>query len=314
MAKEILIYSPIFDFVAENFISQLNDSDGKDVTVRVNSPGGSVFAGWGMIAKSQEHQGNITVKVDGNASSMAAIFLLFHKNVEALNVTTFTLHRASVPFPTDEEKKQLKGINADIRRAFEAKLNIAELENISGVLIDDFFNSEEVIDINLNALQAKQIGLIDTINEMDASAFDVLSKQIAAISNKEIKKNKQVKTKTNIKMDIKALKSDHPALFAEVVALGEQKGVSAERDRVGAWMAFGDVDFQAVTKGIKDGEDLTATATAELSRKSFAAQAIADIESDNAEEVETEQESEIDEPTAVDKFMTAVVESRKTIK
>ena len=311
MAKEILIYSPIFDFVAENFISQLNDVDGKDVTVRVNSPGGSVFAGWGMVAKSKEHNGNVTVKVDGNASSMAAIFLLFHENVEALNVSTFTLHRASSMNPTLDQSKELKAINADIRRAFEAKLNIAELENISGVLIDDFFNSEDPIDINLNALQAKQIGLIQSINELDATAFDELSMQIAAISEKENKRNKQVKTKTNIKMDIKALKNDHPALYAEVIALGEQKGVSAERDRVGSWMAFGDVDFQAVTKGIKDGESLTATATAELSRKSFAAQAIADIASDNADEQETEKEDTGDEPTAVDAFMSEFHESRK---
>tara|TARA_R110002167_G_scaffold110087_4_gene280334 strand:+ start:1422 stop:2360 length:939 start_codon:yes stop_codon:yes gene_type:complete len=311
MAKEILIYSPIFDSVAENFISQLNESEGKDVTVRVNSPGGSVFAGWGMIAKSQEHTGQITVKVDGNASSMAAIFLLFHKNVEALNVSTFTLHRASMFMPSDEDKKELKAINNDIRRAFEAKLNIAELENISGVLIDDFFNSEDVIDINLNALQAKHIGLIETINELDATAFDQLSHQIAAISNKEIKKeNKQVNTKTK-KMNIEALKSEHPALYAEVLAKGNQSAVATERDRVGAWLAFGDVDFKAVSEGIKAGESLTATATAELSRKSFSAQAIADIASDNADEQETDTEGN-DEPTAVDNFMTKFDELRKT--
>jgi ATP-dependent protease ClpP protease subunit len=310
MAKEILLYSPIYDFVAENFISQLNDADGEDLTVRVNSPGGSVFAGWGMVAKSQEHKGNITVKVDGNASSMAAIFLLFHKNVEALNVSTFTLHRASSMNPTVDQSKELKAINADIKRAFEAKLDIATFENISGVLIDDFFNSEEVIDVNLNAIQARQIGLIDTINELDASAHDTLSMQIAAISKDVEKKNKQVQTKTK-KMNIEALKSEHPALFAEVLALGTASGISAERDRVGAWMAFGDVDFTAVVEGIKQGEDLSATATAELSRKSFAAQAIADIASDNADEQETEQEVNEDEPTAVDSFLSEFHESRK---
>ncbi len=311
MAKEILIYSPIYDFVAENFISQLNDANGKDVTVRVNSPGGSVFAGWGMIAKSQEYKGELKVKVDGNASSMAAIFLLFHKNVEALNVSTFTLHRASAMNPTDEQSQMLKKINGDIRRAFEAKLDIAALENMSGVLIDDFFNSDEVIDVNINALQAKQIGLIDSINELDASAMDELSMKIAAISEKENKREKQVNTKTEIKMDIKALKNDHPALYAEVVALGKKEGVASERDRVGAWMAFGDVDFQAVTKGIKEGLELSATVTAELSRKSFAAQAVAGMESDNADDQETSQESSQDEPTAVDTFMSEFHESRK---
>ena len=111
-------------------------------------------------------------------------------------------------------------------------------------------------------------------------------------------------------MDIKALKSDHPALFAEVVALGQKEGVTAERDRVGAWMAFGDVDFKAVSEGINEGASLTAKVTAELSRKSFSASAIVAIESDNAPEVETEVET-IVEPTAVDTFMVEFNESRK---
>tara|TARA_R110002012_G_scaffold93731_3_gene227411 strand:+ start:7458 stop:8393 length:936 start_codon:yes stop_codon:yes gene_type:complete len=309
MGKEILIYSPIFDSVAENFIQQFNDANGDDVTVRVNSPGGSVFAGWGMVAKSKEYKGNITVKVDGNASSMAAIFLLFHDDVQALNVSTFTLHRASAINLTIEQQKQLNSINSNIRKAFESKLNVAEFENISGVLIDDFFNSEEVIDVNLNALQAKQIGLIDSINVLDTKSFDELSSQIAAISIKKSKQNQtQIKSK---KMTIESLKSEHPSLYAKVLALGKASGITAERDRVGSWLAFGDVDFKAVSEGVKNGDDLTATATAELSRKSFSALSINDISSDGSEAVVTAPEVIAEAPNAVDAFMGEFLESRK---
>lgn len=302
MAKEILIYSPIFDFTAEEFITQLNDMNDADVTVRVNSPGGSVFAGWGMIAKSKEYKGKMTIKVDGNASSMAAIFLLFHKNVEALSVSTFTLHRASIFMPTPEDLLILDQINSDIRSAFEAKLDVAAFEKIAGVTMDEFFNSKEVIDVNINAKQAKQIGLISKINELDAQAFTELSAKIAAISFGAENTNKNNNQKPN-KMNIEQLKNEHPAVFAQVIELGKKEGIIAERDRVGSWMAFGDVDFVAVKKAIVDGDTLSQTAMAEFSRKSFAAQTIAKVEEESAGAVETESEKTT-EPTAIDVFMT----------
>ena len=74
--KQILLYNPIFSFVAEEFINAINDAGDEDITIRVNSPGGSVFAGWGMAAALSEKK-NVTVKVDGVAASMAFYLLLF---------------------------------------------------------------------------------------------------------------------------------------------------------------------------------------------------------------------------------------------
>ena len=309
MTNEILLYSPIFDFTAESFINQLNELDGEDVTVRINSPGGSVFAGWGMVAKSQEYDGNIKIKVDGNASSMAAIFLLFHKNVEALNVSKFTLHRASVSgLISDQDRELLNQINADIRVAFESKLNVEAFEKIAGVSMDDFFNSEDVIDVDINAVQAKKIGLVSKINKLEAEAYSQLNQKFAAFSTKDFgalnSNNKNKKA-----MTIDQLKAEHPAVYAQVLELGQSNGIKAERDRAGSWLAFGDVDFPSVAKGIKDGETLSQTAMAELSRKSFSAQSIAEAESESEEAVETTQE-ETTEPTAIDTFM----EEFKTLK
>jgi len=297
MANEVLIYSPIYDFTAESFIKSLNEMDGSDVTVRVNSPGGDVFAGWGMIAKSKEHEGNITVKVDGNASSMMAIFLLFHKNVEALNVSKFTLHRASAAYPSPESDKLLKQINGEIRTAFEAKLNIEKFEKMTGVTMDDFFNSSEVIDVDLNAKQAKQIGLISKINEIDVNAFNDLSIRIAAISTKQTNKN----PKKDNKMTLAQLKADHPEVYAQAV----KQGVEQEIDRVGSWLAFGDVDFQAVSTGIKEGKELSKTAMAEMSKKQFAAEAVATAAVESAPVVVTPAVP-TSEPDAKEAFLAEV--------
>lgn len=86
-------------------------------------------------------------------------------------------------------------------------------------------------------------------------------------------------------MTIQELKAAHPEAYAAAV----KEGVTAERDRVGSFLAFIDVDAEAAVKGIKDGGALTATATAEFSLKAINKQAGAKAESENAAPVTTEE-------------------------
>lgn len=300
MPNEVLIYSMIFDFTAESFINQINEFDGEDVTIRFNSPGGDVLASWGMVAKSQEHDGDILIKVDGQANSMAAIFLLFHSNVEALDVSKFTLHRAS-SFRDDEGTLKMLGeINKEIRSAFEKKLNIPEFERISGVTLDEFFNSDNVIDVNLNAKQAKKIGLISKINKVDAAEFQALDIKFAAVSATNNNKEKNIsKPKNNKTMNIEELKSKHPDVYAKVFTLGKEDGIKAESDRTGSWMVHVDANSKIVAEGIKSGDPLTATAQAELMKASFAASTVKDTEEDNAPDVDTDTPEDGGDATVV---------------
>lgn len=307
MANEVLIYSPIYDFVAEQFIKELNEAGDADLTVRVNSPGGSVFAGWGMIAKSKEYKGNIKVKVDGNASSMASVFLLFHKDVEALEVSKFTLHRASVYNPSAQDKLLLDSINSDIRKAFESKLHIPRFEQIAGCSMDEFFTSDDVIDVYINAQQAAEIGLIDKIVPMDANAFNDISMRIAAVAKKETKPKSN---KNENKMTLSELKEKHADVFAAAKAEIETAAIANERDRVNAWMEFGDVDFQAVKEGIAEGKEISRQMMAEMAKKQFVAERKADAEKESAKGVET-PEAPKDEPTAIDTFMAEVRNTKK---
>ena len=115
MSKEIYLYSQIYDFVAESIISQLEDNIGNDVVMRVASPGGNVKASYGLMAKVKEH-GNVSIKVDGHADSMAANLLLFAKKAECLDVSTFVLHRAAFYdgyIPDEIEANMLTKINKE---------------------------------------------------------------------------------------------------------------------------------------------------------------------------------------------------------
>lgn len=79
-AAEILIYDEIgpsyWGLVGADEVSEaLTQMSGKHVTVRLNSPGGSVDEGVAIYNAMRRHAGGLTVVVDGLAASMASYLL-----------------------------------------------------------------------------------------------------------------------------------------------------------------------------------------------------------------------------------------------
>lgn len=280
MAKELYLYSPIYSFTAEELISQLDANLGNEVVIRSNSPGGSVFSGWGIIAKMKEH-GNVTVKVDGIAASMAAFMLIFADKVEALDVSKIMIHRADMETNDEESKKFLKSINDQIKAKLVAKIDIKKLKEISGYSIDEVFAEDKRIDVWLTAKEAKTIGLVDKIVSLDPKEIKALTERffnVAASATPEI-----VEPIKPIKMTIEKLKAEHPELFNSVIALG----VSGEKDRVQAWLTFVDIDAEAVKAGIDTDKAPSLKEQAELNRKLMSAEAISNLEDKSQKPVAT---------------------------
>jgi ATP-dependent protease ClpP protease subunit len=288
MAKEVLLYGEMYSYSARDFIRSVEEAKGSDLSVRVNSMGGDVDYGYGMIAKFKEFEGKKSVKVDGSAASMAAFFTLYADDVEALDVSTFTFHRAAYPEWIERDAKQMDGYreqvltkaNADLRAALESKVDAAEWERVTGVTIDEMFSRDSRIDVLLTAKQAKQLGIVSKINALTPQKSAEIEARLLALGEsvtglRLAAKNEPKPNKPNPKaMTIETLKAEHPEVYAAAV----NAGVTQERDRVGAWAVFADVDVKAVTEGIKSGASITATATAEFSRKAFAAGQVAALE------------------------------------
>lgn len=284
--NEILLYGPIWSESSSIFINAVNELEGDNLTVRINSGGGEPTYGWGMVAKFSEFSGTKNVKVDGSAYSMAAFFCCYSDNVECLDVSQFLIHRAAMSqwyeqeYMSDSERDNLVNINVSLEKAFRNKIDVAKFEQIKGVKVKDIFSMENRIDVFLTATEAKQIGLISKITtitpkkktEINASmnliaasyGFDVMSMNKPAIDSAEEKKESITSnSKTQIKMTIEQLKADHPELFVQVTA----SAIKEEKDRVGAWMKFIGADADAVVKGIESGENLGQTAMADFTVK-----------------------------------------------
>ena len=315
--KEILFYGFIGTFSAEMFINDVSDSEGKDITVRINSGGGDVQAGFGIIAKFQEFKGIKKIKVDGKAYSMAAFTCLYADNVEALDVSDFMFHRAAFPefiennkeLFTDEMKAMLKRTNDDLRKAFEAKIDLEKFKEITGTSVDELFSMDSRVDVFLTSNEAKQVNLINKINKITpersasiAAGVDLIAASYGEgttkgvfIPEKVVAVKKEVK-KINKKMDLNELKAKHPELFAEAKTIGAKE----EKNRVQAWLEFSEIDPEAVSTGVESGEGISALDMSKFSKKVMMKATVTGVEGSAAEPVKT-TEPKIEEPTKENK-------------
>lgn len=285
MAKELYLYSPIYDFVAENLISQLEENTNEDITLRMNTPGGEVFAGWGVIAKMQEHKGKITVKIDGAVMSMGAVILPFADKVEALDVSTIMLHRASMYIENDADQVLLDTVNASLRAKLESKIDVKKLKELKGVSIKNLFEDEKRIDLFLTAKEAKAIGLIDKINTINPKELKAFNEKMFSIAAK----HEPITTLNPIKMTIEKLKAENPDVFAQILALG----VAQEKDRVEAILVFNEIDPVAVKAAVEGGKNLTQKQMADFALKAMSVKTLEAIKKDSEGNIITDETSTV---------------------
>jgi hypothetical protein len=234
-----------------------------------------------MIAKSSEHTGGLTIKVDGIAASMAAFMLLFADNVECLDVSSFVFHRADGYVQTEEDKAWLASINANFRKKMESKIPASMWKKVTGRSYDELFNPDTRIDCMLTAKQAKELGLVSKINKISVAE----AKNVKALADKynftaelptaiiaalETEVTTEQPLEPQKMKTVAELMAAHPDLVAQIQA----EAVTAERDRVGSFMAFSEIDPVAVKAGIESGKPMSQTQMSEFSLKAIQAKTL----------------------------------------
>ncbi len=325
MAKEVLVYGQIFEFTAANAIREIEEAKGEDLTMRINTDGGSPEDGWGLVAKFGEFEGKKIIKIDGKAHSFGAFFPVYADKATALDVSTFLIHRAGFPSVLEQDPvfmnktrvDQLNNINTKLRTALEAKIDVDKFQKITGLSIDDIFSMEGRAEALLTAKEAKEIGLIDEVTiitpkqsvEIQASMYKIAAQGSGVEPKKQAPASKKHKEKpksnsnnnSNYKdMSIEALKSENPDMYKEIL----EKGRAAEEDRIGAWMAFESVDPEAVAKGIKSGEVVSAKTMAEFAAKAMSPEALNKLKKESTGDIKTDEPTE-EEKTEKEKEITA---------
>jgi len=159
-AAEILIYDEIgyWGVDAKSFATALAGIEAKNITVRINSPGGDVFAGLAIYNALKAHPAAIHTVVDGLAASAASFIALAGDTVSSHEASMWMLHKAWA----------LVIGNADDAREFAATLDKVDGQ-LAGIYAGKTDKEKDAIladmsgDFWLTAEEAAAYGLVDTV-------------------------------------------------------------------------------------------------------------------------------------------------------
>lgn len=127
------------------FRSEIAEHEGKNLTVWVDSNGGSVFAGAGIYNALKEHKGKVTVKVDGKAMSAASVIAMAGDEVQMSPGSIMMIHNPLTGvYGNQHDIRKVADILDEIK---ESIINVYELksgrtrEDISQMMDDEKYMS-----------------------------------------------------------------------------------------------------------------------------------------------------------------------------
>lgn len=287
MAKTLLFYSSIFSYSVSDFIEKLSQiDDSEDLVIKLNSPGGSVHAGWSMAQAISERSGKTTIITEGIVASMALVVSMFADEVKTLDVTNWMVHRAVYDSLEDEDdKKFLLDVNKKLKEKIKARIDGDVFKDVTGVTIDDVFDeNKERRSIWLTSKDAKKIGFVNSIIKLQPKQLMSMSKNIVAFYDKDFEiSNNYINQKTKV-MTKEELKLQHPEVYNSIFA----EGVSQEHDRVLSLLAYNEVDSKAVMEFIKSGKFITETFRSEMAVKQMANVKLKTIQDESPKDLKNE--------------------------
>lgn len=164
MDRIIFLGTQIDDYTANVIQAQLlyldSADQGKDISIYINSPGGSVYAGYGIYDTMQFISSDVSTICTGVAASMAAVLLVSGtpKKRFALTHSRVMIHQ-----PLGGVQGQASDIEITAREIAKVKQELNTIiSNHTGRPIEDVARDSDR-DFWMSSTEAKEYGMIDDI-------------------------------------------------------------------------------------------------------------------------------------------------------
>lgn len=284
--SEILLYGPIAgesswwrdEVTPKNFAADLESLGGRDVTVRINSGGGDVFAAHAIHNQLVAYKGRVTVVIDGLAASAATIIAVAGDRIIMPSNALFMIHNPAIGlsdyYGADELLKAAEALNTikgSIVAAYRKRCK-ASAEELAAMMDAETW---------MGAAECLEKGFVD---EIQGSVSPVLNGSSLVVNRvnfniKNFKNQDALKACINKKTEEKTMSKleeflnslglkfadesqptasapaqnavPQPAVNQEAIA---KAAVEAERQRVAALEVLDDGDNQAVTAIIAEAK------------------------------------------------------------
>ena len=168
---ELLLYGEISDaswygdeVTPKKFAEDLAACGGKDLTVRVNSPGGDVFAAQAIYNQLKAYTGKVTVKIDGMCASAATVIACAGETVIMPSNTIYMIHNPKSAMLGYYDAVQLGKVSDRLTTVKQTIVNVymGRVGNaLSEVQVKHKMDTEEW----MTADKAKEYGFVDEITD-----------------------------------------------------------------------------------------------------------------------------------------------------
>jgi ATP-dependent Clp protease protease subunit len=176
-----------------------------NVVVRLNSPGGDVFAGVAIYNMLNEHNGEVTIKVDGIAASIASLIAMAGDKIVMLPGSMMMVHlpwtfAAGNADDLAQVVESLEKCGESMVPIYVARTGLSE-ERINELLkAETWMTAEDAVELGFadEAVEAKTT-ISDSIKNALNFATDVKSAVMQPVMSMQAKKPKQKAEVTEIK-------------------------------------------------------------------------------------------------------------------
>ena len=244
---ELILYGSIgsdeyWDDISDKVFKQdiENLGDVENITLHINSPGGSVFSAVAIANTLKNHKAKVTANIDGLAASAATIITSACDTVRMPKNALFMIHNPiTFAYGNNQEMQKtvemLDKVKNSIIETYLSKTK-ADKKTLSELMDNETW---------MDAETAKEYGFIDEIVDEEIGKEFVENKLI--INNmafdiskfKNFKKAKDIvidnkKNTKEVKMTLEELKNQFPDLYDYVLNEGKKIGKEEEKERLKA--------------------------------------------------------------------------------
>ena len=263
---ELLLYGEISDYswygdeiTPAEFNNDLKTLGAvEEITVRINSGGGDVFAAVAIYTRLKEHKAKITVKIDGWCASAATIIAMAGDTIEISVGGIFMIHDPAAGvlgyYKADELKKiadELETIKQSIVNCYMTVSDKSEGEIKSLMTDETWYTGQEAVEagfctavmfteVQTEVEDAEKV-IVNSI-PISISGFHTVPKGLLGYANSHNNKPNAENSKEDKKMTLEELKKAHPEvanaykneIMAGMGGTGQTAAVDAERARIKA--------------------------------------------------------------------------------
>lgn len=250
---ELLVYGDIDDFwgdvQSKEFAEQLRAITAKELHVRINSLGGSVFAAQAIYSSLRRHPANVTVFIDGIAASAATLIAMAGDKIVMPNNAMMMIHNPLTWTAGDAEGlREMADVLDKVRDTIVATYR--EKTKLEDEKIIELMDAETW----MTASEALELGFVDEVSpamEIAAKAGKNGALIVNGLTFDESRRRRMPEgwlarveiENTNVPvydspgeevedMTLEELRENHPEIYNAISEAARNEGVQQERERI----------------------------------------------------------------------------------